>query len=96
MFFSNFVNILRHPDTNRGYINALVPLYNAARPDSALYAAVAAVSLAIFEGSHNQLAQRSFGEAITAAQTALQDPKESLEDETLMAVLLLSLFEVSR
>lgn len=86
---------MRHPDTNRGYMDALIPLYNNTPPDSLLHSAVAAVSLAIFEGSHDRNAQRSFGQALTATQVALQDPGESLKDETLMAVLLMSLFEVS-
>ena len=100
MFFSNFVVITRHPDTNRGYMDALMPLYNTARPDSLLYLAVITVSLAIFGGSRRHqrvtvLAQNSFGKALVATQKAIQDPIESVKDETLMAVLLLSLFEVS-
>lgn len=61
---------------------------------------VAAVSLAMFGISRDHQdfmvpAQQSFAKALIATRRAIEDPVESLRDETLLAVLLLSLFEVS-
>ena len=43
-----------------------------------------------------QLGHKSFSKALLATARAIEDPTDSLKDETLMAVLLLSLFEVSK
>lgn len=39
--------------------------------------------------------QIAYGKAIASTRLALQDPNECYSDETLMAVLLLGLYEVS-
>lgn len=101
VFFSNVVFINQHPDTRRGCMQALLPLYNAARAGSLLHLAVTTVSLAMFGMSRRTqdficLGQQSFCKALLATGKAIEDPIDSLKDETLMAVLLLSLFEVSK
>ncbi len=101
VFFSNVVFINQHPDTCLGFMQALSPLYYAARPGSLLDLAVTTVSLAMFGMSRSTqdfilLGQKSFCKALLAAGRAIEDPTDSLKDETLMAVLLLSLFEVSK
>lgn len=40
------------------------------------------------------LSRHKFGNALVSAHTALNDPQESVKDETLMAVLILGLYEV--
>lgn len=101
VFFSNVVVINQHPDTRRGFMQALLPLYNAARPGSLLDLAITTVSLAMFGMSRRTqdfvlLGQKSCCKALLATGRAIEDPIDSLKDETLMAVLLLSLFEVSK
>lgn len=101
VFFSNVVVINQHPDTRRGFMQALLPLYNAARPGSLLDLAITTVSLAMFGMSRRTqdfvlLGQKSCCKALLATSKAIEDPTDSLKDETLMAVLLLSLFEVSK
>lgn len=101
VFFYNVVVINQHPDTRRGFMQALLPLYNEARPGSLLDLAVTTVSLAMFGMSRRtqdfvQLGHKAFSKALLATGKAIEDPTDSLKDETLMAVLLLSLFEVSK
>ena len=99
MFFSQIISVPRHPETIRGFLECLLPLYTATLDGSLLHQAVASVSLAILGGSpvHLQerlLARRNFGKALKATHRAINDPQESVKDETLMAVLLLGLYEV--
>ena len=99
-FFSNFVLVPRHHESIRGFLDCLPPLYNTTPEGSVLHLATLALSLAI-NGSHPScrteaiLSQKFFGEALVMTNSAVQDSIDSVKDETLMAVLLLSLFEVS-
>lgn len=98
-FFLDFVLLPRHPDSVRGHLEHLLPLYKDASPDSPLSLATSSVALAISSGSplrrkDRQLGQAIFGRALRRTSAAIQDPAESVRDETLMAVLLLGLFEV--
>ena len=81
VFFSNVVVINQHPDTRRGFIQALLPLYNAARPGSLLDLAVTTVSLAMFGMSRRaqefvQLGHKSFSKALLATARAIEDPTD--------------------
>ena len=42
-----------------------------------------------------KMSRHMFGKALLMVHRAIEDPKESLKDDTLLAVLLLSLYEVS-
>ncbi len=97
-FFLDFVLLPRHPDSVRGHLEHLLPLYKKASPDSPLSLATSSVALAISGGTQTrqndqQLARTVFGRALRKTSTAIRDPVDSLKDETLMAVLLLGLFE---
>ena len=98
-FFQNYVLIPRHPHSRRGYLDCLLPLYQNARHDSLLSLATTAMALAI-EGDplskahYRKLSQSFFGRALVKTGRAIRDPVESIKDETLMAVLLLSFYEV--
>ena len=99
-FFDNFVFVPRHPDTVRGYMECLLPLYNVTLHGSLLHRAVASVALAIAGGNprHSQaytLARSIFVQALQSTNEAIRDPEESIKDETLMSVLMLGLYEVS-
>lgn len=98
-FFLNYVLIPRHPHSRRGYLDCLLPLYQNARHDSLLSLATTAMALAIEGGSpstahYRQLSHSFFGRALVKTSRAIRDPVESIKDETLMAVLLLSFYEV--
>ena len=98
-FFLDFVLLPRHPDSVRGHLEHLLPLYQHTSPESPLALATSSVALAISSTnptrspSSQQLARTIFGRALRKTSTAIRDPITSLKDETLMAVLLLGLFE---
>lgn len=99
-FFKNFVSLPQQADSMRGYLELLVPLYNEARPSSTLHLATNAVSLACFgnyPGRQDQLreAVQTYGKALRQLNEDLKDPILSKSDETILAILLFSLYEVS-
>ena len=99
-FMCDYVLIPRHPYSRRGYLDCLLPLYQTTRHDSLLSLATAAVALAIEGGSpsnrhYRELSRSFFGKALVKTSKAIRDPTDSIKDETLMAVLLLSFYEVS-
>ncbi|KAL8965929.1 MAG: hypothetical protein Q9183_003612 [Haloplaca sp. 2 TL-2023] len=97
-FMCDYVLIPRHPYSRRGYLDCLLPLYQTTRHDSLLSLATAAVALAIEGGSpsnrhYRELSRSFFGKALVKTSKAIRDPIDSIKDETLMAVLLLSFYE---
>lgn len=101
IFFNNFVLIPRHPDGQRGFLECLLPLYASAPHDSLLSLATSSVALAISGGipqkrEDYKLARVVFGKALRRTASVIQDPDESIKDETLLAVLLLGFYEVGR
>lgn len=98
-FFLDFVLLPRHPDSIQGHLQHLLPLYTTTKPDSPLSLATSSVALVISGGSparrsDQQLGRSIFGRALRRTSAAIRDPVDSMKDETLMAVLLLGLFEV--
>ena len=98
-FFLDFVLLPRHPDSIEGHLEHLLPLYANTGADSPLSLATSAVALMVSGGSptrrnDQQLGRTIFGKALRKTSTAIRNPAESKKDETLMAVLLLGLFEV--
>jgi len=85
----------------RGYLELLVPLYNSARPSSALHLATTAVALAAsgaYPGRQDLLqeAAAAYGKALRKLKEDLQDPAMAKSNENVLATLLFSLYEVSR
>ena len=98
-FFLDFVLIPRHPDSTQGHLEHLFPLYTRTTPDSPLSLATSSVALAFSGNSPARQNDRSlgrtiFGRALRKTSAAIRNPSESKKDETLMAVLLLGLYEV--
>ena len=98
-FFLDFVLLPRHPDTTQGHLEHLLPLYANTSAGSPLSLATSSVALMISGSSPNrrndqQLGRTIFGKALKKTSAAIRNPAESMKDETLMAVLLLGLFEV--
>ena len=99
-FFLDFVLLPRHPDSVQGHLEHLLPLYQKTTPDSPLSLATSSVALVLSGSSptrrsDQQLGRTIFGRALRKTSAAIRNPTESKKDETLMAVLLLGLFEVS-
>jgi hypothetical protein len=98
-FFSQFILVPLHPDGQRGFLDCLLPLYITTRYDSLLSVATTAVALAVSGGTpwrraDFHLGRVVFGKALRMAATIIQDPIAAMEDETLMAVLLMGFYEV--
>lgn len=100
-FFRNFVSLPQEAESMRGYLELLVPMYNRAQPSSALHLATSAVALAAcgnYPGRQHLLrdAAATYGKAIRKLNEDLKDPTLARSDESVLATLLFSLYEVSR
>ncbi len=99
-FFLDFVLLHRHKESVQGHLEHLLPLYANTTPDSPLSLATSAVALVLCGSSPRrriqERARQNFSTAIRKTRTAIRSPAESKKDETLMAVLVLGLYEVSR
>ena len=99
-FVSTFALYGRDTQADRGFLEFLPLLFNSLRPESPLLLCLTAASNAIFGKweRKNPGAERSafpsYAKALKATRVALQDPVESMSDETLMAVCLLGFYEV--
>ncbi|KAF9733475.1 White-opaque regulator 1-like protein 1 [Paraphaeosphaeria minitans] len=100
-FFRNFITLPQEAESMRGYLELLVPLYNRAQPSSALHLATSAVALATcgnYPGRQHLLhdAATTYGKAIRKLKEDLKHPHLAKSDESVLATLLFSLYEVSR
>lgn len=98
--FDNFDRIPRHTEASHAYLEFLPALFAQAPSNSALSAATAAISLGTWGRYLSRPdclveARKRYGEAIVRANTAIRDPVAAKKNETLMAILLFALFEVS-
>ncbi|ORY00608.1 hypothetical protein BCR34DRAFT_627940 [Clohesyomyces aquaticus] len=97
-FFRNFLSLPQQAETMRGFLELVVPLYKQARPSSALHQATNAVALAAcgnYPGRQDLLrdAATAYGKALRQVNDDLKDPVVSKSDETVLAILLFSLYE---
>jgi hypothetical protein len=100
-FFKNFIALPQQAESTRGYLEYLVPLYNKARPASVLHLATTAVAMATcgqYPGRQDLLreAVSTYGKALKKLNDDLKDPVMSKSDETVLAILMFSLYEVSK
>ena len=99
-FFSTYVLLPCNPDATRGYMGCIQPLYTTAKLGSVMSVATSALALSMLGNHPGRQAERllshlAFGKALLLANQAIQDPVQVKTDETLMAVLLLGMYEVS-
>ena len=81
-------------------IELLYPRYRSAHHGSLVSLATSSVALAAIGSTHGKhvfykLGYSIFGKALQMTKAATEDPVRSLDDDALIAVLLLGLFEVS-
>ena len=101
-FVSTFVLYGRDAQADRGFLELLPFLFGSLRAESPLSLCLAAASNILFGkwerkkpgADAERYAFSSYTKAVKATRTALQDPVESVTDETLMAVCLLGFHEV--
>ena len=97
-FFYNFVVV--NLGFSRGHLDA-IPILIQRPGNGALVATVISVGMAALSNTKAApqvmvAARQSYVKALRLINTALRDPVESKTDQTLSAILLLGLFEVSR
>ena len=97
-FFTEYMDAQRQIEVSRGYLTYILPLYNHSNSDTPLIAVVQALALVAFSslpGRQNLriTARQTYGVAIRKMKAAIQDPVQSLANETLAAVMLFGLYE---
>ncbi|KAI4128535.1 MAG: hypothetical protein LQ347_004150 [Umbilicaria vellea] len=95
-FFTNYVPTTSHSMSS--FLQSLFPVWRNAGSDSALSAATSTVALMGlgYAPERNQLlrkARQNYSMAISKLNAAISDPVEARRDETLLAVLLFSLYQ---
>ena len=100
-FVTSWVLFPRDPQTDRGISELLPFFFGNLRPGTPLSLSLTATSRFLFqtwerpaEKLETAQMQVAYGKAVSATRLALQDLSECCSDETLMAVLLLGLYEV--
>ncbi|KAI9710811.1 MAG: hypothetical protein M1812_007359 [Candelaria pacifica] len=99
-FVSNYVLFSRDPQADHGFIELLPILFANLRENSPVSLALTAVSRCMFgawerknRDTETTEVRAAFGKALTATRNAVENPSQSLSDETLMAVCLLGFYE---
>ena len=99
-FVSTFVHYPRDTQADRGFLELLPLLCGDLRVGSPLSLALTACSRILYSKWERRrrdsvtLSFPDYGYALKATLKALQDPIESLSDQTLMAICLLGFYEV--
>ena len=99
LFFRNFT-LAENEHGSPGYLNFLPGMYQASEKDSGLKLAVQAASYAAMASRSNiswleEKARSIYGKALTSVNQLLRKDEEAIKDDTIVAVLLLVVFEVS-
>ena len=97
-FETSFVGPPESKDTANGSLEGAVPMLSQTKESSALCLAIEAVATATTAHSSDsrdlvQHAAHIYGKALAAAQQAMRDSVHATSDETLMTILLFSLYE---
>jgi hypothetical protein len=101
-FVYTFALYSRDTQSDHGFIELLPYLFSNLTVGSPLSLTLTAVSYIIFGKWERKLKDVEFlalphhGKALEATRVALQDPVQSMSDDTLMAVCLLGFYEVRR
>jgi hypothetical protein len=98
-FFRNFVHLPQQSGSNRGFLELIIPSYTKASSDSPLHLATHAVALSAlgnYPGNWRLKldAGRAYGKTLNSVNEAMKDPSLATSDQTILAILLLSLYEV--
>ncbi|KAL9577402.1 MAG: hypothetical protein Q9212_006384 [Teloschistes hypoglaucus] len=102
-FVSAYVLVPRDTRTDHGFLELLPLLFDRLPSSSVLNLSLSVVAHCYFQAWQPDIrnvdhiiVQKLYSKALKALQMALQDPSQCTSDETLMAVCLLSFYEVSK
>lgn len=95
-FFQNHYHAGTHPWNAENFI----PIYSQTPPSSVLHQAVEALSLMVFSNhfpTHclRDKAVATYAQALRSVNAAINDPEESRADSTLLAIILLCIYEMT-
>lgn len=102
VYLKNVVLQPQSQETLRGFLEYLAPLYNASYTGSPLRLATSAVAMAAMgkrsarARSLLPLSAAAYGDALKSLNNAIHGIKECQTDETIQAILMLCLYEVSK
>jgi Fungal specific transcription factor domain len=99
-FVYHYVSVPRNTKIMGSYLECVLPLLTDSKPDSHLSEAVLSVAFAAFGRRHNNKvlvfkAREKYMKALKLTSSAVQNMVEARKNQTLLAILLLGLFEVS-
>lgn len=98
LFFRDFT-LAENEDGSPGYLSFLPDMYEESNKDSGLALAVQATSYAAMANRSDiswlgEKARSLYGKALTAVNQRLRQPRDAVEDDTIVTILLLIFFEV--
>jgi hypothetical protein len=99
-FFTRYVLPQRDPQARRGFLEHVLPIYCKSEPNSPLQLSVMAVATCMLSGAMNQgedppLARSFYLSAVSGMKEIVSEQRGCANDELLMAVMLLQMYEVS-
>lgn len=99
-FFTRYVLPQRDPQARRGFLEYTLPIYSKSGPHSPLKLSIIAVAASMLSGAMNQgddppLARSFYLGAVQRMKERVTEQRECADDELLMAVMLLQMYEVS-
>jgi hypothetical protein len=97
-FFEHFVLTPKSQEASRGYLEALIPMFEATELNSSLCLATQALAVRIYAhysagNGLKSFAQALLGQALRAAQEAIKDQAQATSNETVLSILLFALYE---
>ena len=97
-YLDNYANVGRDMGSTRGFFELLIPMYFAQPQDSPLALAVSALasevlSMWLHDVSSFRTPRQSYTRAITRLRAATKNPTERRQPATLLAVLVLQMYE---
>lgn len=98
-FFRNFVLLPQEAESMRGFLELILPLYNTASHSSPLHSITHCVALSVlgnYPGRQHMVQEATvkYGEALQKVREAVKNPDLAKTDETLLSVMMFSLYEV--
>ena len=97
-YLDNYANVGRDIRSTRGFFELLIPMYFAQPQDSPLALAVSALASEVLSTWRHDLSsfrtpRQSYTRAIIRLRAATKDPTECCQPATLLAVLVLQIYE---
>ena len=99
-FFTRYVLPQRDPQARRGFLEYTLPIYSRSGPQSPLKPSIMAVATSMLSATMNQgddppFARSFYLSAVQRMKERVTEQRECADDELLMSVMMLQMYEVS-